>query len=243
MSGAAPLRAAITGASKGIGLHLAREMLAAGYEVWNLSRSAPDPAPEGLATIRCDLADPASVAAAAAAIAPLGLSHLVLNAGLIRPAPVEEADPADMALLAQMHLAAPLVLLQAALPAMKARGLGRVIFNGSRAALGVPTRTAYSATKAGLVGMARTWALELAPHGVTVNVVSPGPIRTDNFWEVIPEGSDREADLARRLPVGRLGETGDVVRAMMFFAAPEASFVTGQTLHVCGGGSVGALSL
>jgi NAD(P)-dependent dehydrogenase (short-subunit alcohol dehydrogenase family) len=79
------------------------------------------------------------------------------------------------------------------------------LFNGSRAALGVPTRTAYSATKAGIIGMARTWALELAPHGITVNVVAPGPVQTDNFWGIIPKGSDREAELAKQIPVGRLG--------------------------------------
>jgi NAD(P)-dependent dehydrogenase (short-subunit alcohol dehydrogenase family) len=85
-------------------------------------------------------------------------------------------------------------LLQAFLPAMKERRFGRVLFNASRAALGVPTRTAYSATKAGMIGMARTWALELAGHGITVNVVAPGPILTDNFWGIVPKGREREAE-------------------------------------------------
>ncbi len=68
---------------------------------------------------------------------------------------------------------------------MQERRFGRIVLMSSRGALGLPTRTAYSATKAGMVGMARTWSLELAPHGITVNVVAPGPIQTDMFYEVI----------------------------------------------------------
>ncbi len=129
------------------------------------------------------------------------------------------------------------------LPNMKAKKFGRVMFNGSRAAMGVPTRTAYSATKAGIIGMARTWALELAPHGVTVNVVSPGPILTDNFWGIVEKDSEQQAALAKRIPVGRLGEMQDVTNAFLFFCDPANSFVTGQNLFVCGGASVGAMSL
>ena len=153
------------------------------------------------------------------------------------------SEPGDITGLAQLHLGAALTLLKAVLPGMKERRFGRVLFNGSRAALGVPTRTAYAATKAGMIGMARTWALELAPHGITVNVVAPGPIQTDNFWGIIPKGSDREVELAGRIPVGRLGTTADVSNAFLFFCAPETGFVTGQVLYVCGGASVGTISL
>lgn len=126
---------------------------------------------------------------------------------------------------------------------MKERRFGRIMFNASRAALGAPTRTAYSATKAGMIGMARTWALELAKHQITVNIVAPGPIQTDNFWDIVPKGSEREAELATRIPVGRLGTVDDVANAFMFFADQKSSFVTGQTLFVCGGASVGAMSI
>jgi len=113
----------------------------------------------------------------------------------------------------------------------------------TRAAMGVPTRTAYSATKAAIHGMARTWALELGPDGITVNVVAPGPILTDNFWSIIPKDSERQQRLADQLPVRRIGTVEDVSRAVMFFAEPEASYVTGQVLFVCGGSSLGGLSL
>jgi NAD(P)-dependent dehydrogenase (short-subunit alcohol dehydrogenase family) len=94
-----------------------------------------------------------------------------------------------------------------------------------------------------MLGMARTWALELAPIGITVNVVAPGPIETDNFYSVIQRGSPQVERIAQAIPVRRLGEPGDVARAVMFFADREAGFVTGQVLYVCGGASVGAFSL
>jgi NAD(P)-dependent dehydrogenase (short-subunit alcohol dehydrogenase family) len=94
-----------------------------------------------------------------------------------------------------------------------------------------------------MVGMARTWALELAPHGITVNVVAPGPIQTDNFWGIVEKGSEREAKLAQTIPVRRLGQPADVTNAFLFFCDPASGFVTGQVLYVCGGASVGTISL
>ena len=236
------LTAVITGASKGIGADLAECLLAKEYTVVNLARN-PSSNPD-VVNVAADLLDPKATAAAASKIAEEHqVTHLIHNAGIIWPNLLEEAKPEDLAGLTQIHLAAPLTLLQAFLPAMKKAGFGRVLFNGSRAALGVPTRTAYSATKAGIIGMARTWALELAQHGITVNVVAPGPVRTDNFWDIIPKGSEREAELAKRIPVGRLGEVRDISNAFLFFCDPENSFVTGQTLYVCGGASVGTIQL
>ena len=236
--------AVITGGSKGIGADLGERLLEQGYRVVSLARHAPDRSHPNLEHVEVDLLDPEAVARVAADIAARHrVTHLIHNAGLIWPNLIEDATPADIAGLSQLHLGSALTLLQAALPAMKAGGFGRVLFNASRAALGAPTRTAYSATKAGMIGMARTWALELAPHGITVNVVAPGPILTDNFWGIIPKGSDREAELAQRIPVGRLGTVEDVTRAFLFFCDPGSGFVTGQTLFVCGGASIGSLSL
>jgi NAD(P)-dependent dehydrogenase (short-subunit alcohol dehydrogenase family) len=236
--------AVITGGSKGIGADLGQRLISRGYTVVSLSRGAPEWSDPGLHHVEVDLLDPSATEQAAAEIATNhDVTHLVNNAGMIWPNLIEQATPEDLTGLTQLHLGAPLTLLQAFLPAMKAKGFGRVLFNGSRAALGVPTRTAYSATKAGIIGMARTWALELAGHGITVNVVSPGPVQTDNFWGIIPKGSDREAQLAERIPVRRLGTVRDISNAFLFFCDPENGFVTGQTLYVCGGGSVGAMSL
>ncbi len=236
--------AVITGGSKGIGADLAQRLLERGYRVVSIARNTADWSAEGCEHIEADLLDPASVAQAAADIAArYEVTHLVHNAGLIWPNLIEDAKPDDITGLAQLHLGSALTLLQAFLPGMKERGFGRVMFNASRAALGAPTRTAYSASKAGMIGMARTWALELAPHGITVNVVAPGPVQTDNFWGIIPKESEREAELAKRIPVGRLGQVQDVTNAFLFFCDPANSFVTGQTLFVCGGSSIGTLTL
>jgi 3-oxoacyl-[acyl-carrier protein] reductase len=235
------LTAVITGGNKGIGADLAECLLNRGYKVVSVARKPSEN--QKVINVLCDLLDPAATARAAEEIACFDVTHIVHNAGLIWPNLIEDAKAADLAGLTQLHLAAPLTLTQAVLPGMTARGFGRILFNGSRAAMGVPTRTAYSATKAGIIGMARTWALELAPRGITVNVVAPGPIRTDNFWSIIPKDSDREAALAARIPVGRLGEARDVTNAFLYFCDPQTSFVTGQTLYVCGGASLGSIQL
>ncbi|MFV0383215.1 SDR family NAD(P)-dependent oxidoreductase [Paracoccus sp. (in: a-proteobacteria)] len=234
--------AVITGGNKGIGADLAAAMTARGWRVVSLARH-PGDAPE-VQHVTCDLSDPQAVASAAGDIAAQHeVTHFIHNAGIILPNLIEDAQPADMLALTQLHLASALTLTQAFLPAMKKRRFGRILFNASRAALGAKTRTAYSASKAGMIGMARTWALELAEHGITVNVVAPGPILTDNFWGIVPKDSPQEASLASRIPVGRLGTVADVTRAFMFLAEPEAGFITGQTLFVCGGASIGTVPI
>ena len=166
------------------------------------------------------------------------IAAVVHNAGIIRPNLLPDVRQDDLIDLAQLHLGAAILLVQAALPAMRERRYGRIVLISSRAALGLPTRTVYSATKAGIIGMARTWALELAASGITVNVVAPGPILTDNFWGIIPKGSEQQERMARNVPVGRLGSREDVAHAISFFLDERSDFVTGQVLYVCGGTSL-----
>jgi len=235
--------AIVTGGSGGIGAAVAKGLLERGHRVVSLALDKPDWSHPRLEGRVVDLFDAEATEAVAAEIARgHHVTHIVHNAGVIRPNPAEQATAADIAALAQLHLAAPLALLSAALPQMKAAGFGRVVLISSRAALGAQGRTAYSATKAGMIGMGRTWALELAPFGVTVNMVAPGPIQgTRMFHEIIQAGSERETALANAIPVKRLGKPEDVANAVLFFASGEASFVTGQVLYVCGGASVGTL--
>ena len=95
-----------------------------------------------------------------------------------------------------------------------------------------------------MIGMARTWALEFAADGITVNVVAPGPIReTEMFHEVVPADSPQGQALAAAIPTRRLGAPEDVAGAVLFFASPTSSFVTGQTLFVCGGSNIGSLPI
>lgn len=239
-----PRVAAVTGGSAGIGLAICERLLADGYEVVSLARRACPIAHPKLLSIEVDLIDRAATVEAAAELARrFEVTTLVHNAGVIRPALVADVKLDDLDALVDLHLGCAIQLMQATLPAMRAARFGRVVLLSSRAAVGLATRTSYSATKAGMLGMARTWALELASDGITVNVVAPGPIRTDMFFEVVPAQSEKERTLAAAVPVKRLGEAADVARAVAFFTDPAAGFVTGQVLYVCGGTSVGSLTL
>jgi NAD(P)-dependent dehydrogenase (short-subunit alcohol dehydrogenase family) len=235
--------AVVTGGSSGIGAEICRQFLARGFETISLALKRPDWTDPQLHTFEVDLTDEAAATAVAADVAArFAVTHVVHNAGVIRPALLPDVKLADLNALTQLHLGSALSLVQATLPGMKAAGFGRIVLMSSRGALGLQTRSAYAATKAGLIGLGRTWALELAPFGITVNMIAPGPIGgTEMFHAVVPAGSEREAALARAIPVGRLGAPADVANAVMFFAARESSFVTGQVLYVCGGTSVGSL--
>ncbi len=236
--------AIVTGGSAGIGAEICRSMLDAGYEVISMARRPADFSHPRLHNVQVDLLDAAATAQAGADVAAkFPVSHVIHNAGVIWPNLLPQVTQEELHGLTQIHLGAAISLVQAALPGMQERKFGRIVMMSSRGALGLPTRTAYSATKAGMIGMARTWSLELAPYGITVNVVAPGPIQTDMFYEVIEAGSERERQLAEGIPVKRLGRSDDVARAVMFFADPANSFVTGQTLFVCGGASVSSITI
>jgi 3-oxoacyl-[acyl-carrier protein] reductase len=239
-----PATALVTGGNTGIGAAIARALIDAGHRVLSLSRRAPDWRHERLDHWEVDLTDAAATARAAREAAENhAISVLVHNAGAIRPSLLGAVEVEDLAALTQLHLGAAIEIAQALLPRMKAERFGRIVLIGSRAALGLAARTAYAASKAALLGLARTWALELGPEGITVNVVAPGPIETDMLYAVLPPGDPRIAGLARGIPVRRLGRTDDVARAVLFFADPANGFITGQTLFVCGGTSVGSLAL
>ncbi len=235
--------AIVTGGSTGIGADICRQMLEAGYEVISLALDKPRQQHARLHAIEVDLTDRAATEQAAADIASrFAVTHLVHNAGAIRPALLPDVKLDDLDALTQLHLGSAITLVQAVLPGMKQHHFGRIVLMSSRGALGLATRSAYAATKAGMVALARTWALELAPDGITVNVVAPGPISgTEMFHAVVPKDSDREKALAAAIPVKRLGRSDDVARAVMFFCARENEFITGQTLYVCGGASLGTI--
>jgi len=234
----------VTGGSAGIGKAICERLLSEGYRVVSLARRASDIDHPRMASIEVDLMDREATAQVAQELADrFDITTIVHNAGVIRPALLPEVKLDDLSALVELHLGCAIALVQAALPAMRRHRFGRVVLLSSRAALGAQTRTAYSATKAGMLGMARTWALELAADGITVNVVAPGPIHSDMFYDVIPAGSERERALAASIPVKRVGEPADVARAVSFFVHPDNGFVTGQVLYVCGGASIGSISL
>ncbi|NHC62510.1 SDR family oxidoreductase [Paenalcaligenes suwonensis] len=234
----------VTGGSAGIGADLCRHYVALGYTVISMARKAPDWSHKRLVPVLVDLLDSQATQAAIDDItAKYDVSHFVHNAGVIWPNLLENVSLEELQGLTQIHLGSAIQIMQAILPSMRAKKFGRVVLMSSRGALGLQTRTAYAATKAGMLGMARTWALEFADQGITVNVVAPGPIQTPMFYDVVPAGSEREQNIAAGIPVKRLGRVDDITRAVQFFSDPENSFVTGQTLYVCGGASIGTLTI
>jgi NAD(P)-dependent dehydrogenase (short-subunit alcohol dehydrogenase family) len=132
-----------------------------------------------------------------------------------------------------------MLVAQGLQPLMQAARFGRIINISSRAALGKELRTVYSATKAGLLGMTRTWALELAPYGVTVNAIGPGPIATELFVSGNPPDSPKTKKILESIPVKRMGEPEDIAHAVASLLDDRAGFITGQVLYVCGGMTVG----
>jgi len=235
----------VTGGSTGIGLAICEHLLQQGHTVVNLSRRAAELDHDGFHNIELDLSDREATAGVAADIAQrFQVTGFVHNAGLIRANLLEEVQLDDFDYLAQVHIGAAITLSQAFIPTMRERQFGRIILITSRAALGLQTRTSYSATKSGMMGMARTWALELGDAGITVNTVAPGPIAaTEMFHQVIPENDPKLDAMAQSIPVRRLGLPDDVARAVCFFNDPANGFITGQTLMVCGGASLGSLAL
>jgi len=236
--------ALLTGGSAGIGAAILRRLLDADYAVASLDRDPGTLSHPRLTSVTVDLADAAATRRAAESCARDHPATVVIhNAGAVLERPLEEVRPSDVDALVALHLAAPIALVQANLPAMKAARFGRIVLVSTRAVLGLANRTVYAATKASLLGMSRTWALELGPHGITSNVVAPGPIAdTAVFHSLIPADSPKLPRIIESIPARRLGKPDDVARAVMFFVDPAASFVTGQTLFVCGGTSVGSIA-
>ncbi|MCD1618603.1 SDR family NAD(P)-dependent oxidoreductase [Salipiger marinus] len=238
MSGFTRRAAVVTGGAGGIGAGIAARLSADGFRVIVLDQAEPAARVDRFHVV--DLSDAAAVQALCARVAAEEeVTCLVNNVGIVCPAPLEEVDPADFDRLLHVNLRPSILCAQAFLPGMKAAGGGRIVMNTSRVTLGKERRTLYSASKGAAQSMARTWALELGPHGITVNCVAPGPIGTDAFWRNNPPDAPLTREIIDHVPLRRVGTVEDVANAVSFFCAPEAGFVTGQTLFVCGGVTVG----
>jgi NAD(P)-dependent dehydrogenase (short-subunit alcohol dehydrogenase family) len=230
----------ITGGSGAIARAIVQRCVAEGWRVVNLDLRPPaDPLPAE-DFVACDFLD---LAATRAALAEVAARHaptrLVNNVGIVRPATLEETTVEDLQAVHEVNLRSALLAAQAVLPAMKAARFGRIVNIASRAALGKELRSAYTASKAGLIGLARTWALELAPEGITVNAIGPGPIGTELFHRANPHNSPKTRAIIEGIPVRRLGTPEDIAHAAAFLLDHRAGFVTGQVVYVCGGMTVG----
>jgi 3-oxoacyl-[acyl-carrier protein] reductase len=172
------------------------------------------------------------------ALAEFGrLDILVNNAAITRDAPLEAMTEADWDAVLGVNLRAAFLCCQRAVPPMAARRHGRIVNIGSRAWLGGTGQFNYAASKGGLIALTRTLALEMAARQITVNAIAPSTIDAPLLHAAPAEVRER---MVASVPVGRIGQPADVAWAVLFFAADEAGFVTGQTLYVCGGRSLAA---
>lgn len=230
--------ALVTGATQGIGAAIVDRLRAKGWRVVGIARRAPD-AFDG-AFYACDVGDAGDLAATLERIrAEQSVDAVVNNVGA---AVIQETGQVTEAALEEMwrvNVRAAVDATQCFLPGMRARGWGRIVNLASGAVLGKPGRVGYAATKAALIGMTRTMAIDLAAEGVTANVVAPGQIETELFLANNPKDDPRTITNLAGIPAKRLGEPREVAEAVAFFLSDAASYVTGQTLYVCGGLTVG----
>ncbi|KJE21733.1 dehydrogenase of unknown specificity, short-chain alcohol dehydrogenase like [Frankia torreyi] len=188
----------------------------------------------------CDVTSSAAVDLLAAGVAErFGAPRVLVNlAGAVRNAVLAKITDADFELVLGTHLVATLHTVRAFAPAMKERGYGRIVNTSSVAARGVVAGISYGAAKGGIEALTRSAAIELAKHGVTVNCVEPGVVATGMFLST--PGEFQRSQIAQ-IPAGRPGRPEEIAACIAFLASRDASYVTGQTLTVCGGLSVGAL--
>jgi 3-oxoacyl-[acyl-carrier protein] reductase len=225
--------AVVTGASSGIGHVIARSLLDQGWRVTGVDRAPATLCHLAYAHRQGDLAGPR----------PESLisdddgraDALVHAAGLMHAAPIGELDEAAGERLWRVHVRALERLANRLLPGMAARRSGRLVVIGSRVAAGLPRRSQYAASKSALIGMVRSWAAELAPSGVTANIVSPAATRTDMLFDPA-----RSASPPRTPPIGRLIEPEEIAKLVLYLLSRDAAAITGQDIALCGGASLPA---
>ncbi|GAB3280055.1 SDR family NAD(P)-dependent oxidoreductase [Kineosporia babensis] len=220
----------VTGVSSGIGRAIAEKLIGDGRRVVGVSRR--DPSLPGCEWVSADLSSASELGAVAADVAGRGdLDAVVHAAGVQFSAPLGKLDHEDGARMWALHVDAPSRLVDAVVGGLPDGA--RIVLIGSRTATGVAGKSQYSATKAALIGLTRSWAMELAPRRITVNVVAPGPTAT-----AMLQDPNRSATPPRVPALGRFVEPSEVAGLTAFLLGPDGGSITGQHLVICGGASL-----
>jgi NAD(P)-dependent dehydrogenase (short-subunit alcohol dehydrogenase family) len=237
--------AVVTGGARGIGDGIAARLVRDGAEVFALDKIAPECRREGVTWLEADVTNPHSVAAAFRKLdeARGRIDILVSNAGIQRVGLIGKISFEDYSSVIATHLHGLFLCASEAVPRMKRQGSGGAIVSiaSTAAFVGLPGRGPYCAAKAGILGLTRALALEVASAKIRVNAVAPGFTRTKFIEQGLADGSLREDWMVARVPMHRLAEVAEIAEAVRFLAGEESSYMTGQSLVVDGGWTVQGL--
>lgn len=229
----------ITGATKGIGHATANRLHAQGHKVIGIARQKTERQFPGI-LYQADLTDETTTKKIFEEINQTHvIDGIVNNVGIPIPQPLHEITLQNFTAVLDLNLRPALQAAQIFTPGMISRKWGRIVNVSSRGVLGAENLSSFAAAKSGLISFTRVWALELAKTGITINAVAPGYTETESFRKTRPEGSEAEKKALQMIPMSRIGNPDEIAAAIEFFLSEDASFITGQTLFVDGGASVG----
>jgi NAD(P)-dependent dehydrogenase (short-subunit alcohol dehydrogenase family) len=231
--------AAVTGGARGIGDGIVARLVQDGAHVFALDKLSPEEPREGVTYLETDVTSPESVAAAFCTIDDQAgqIDILVNNAGIQRVGLIGKISFADFSAVVATHLNGFFLCASEAVPRMVKRGKGGAIISvaSTAAFVGLPGRGPYCAAKAGILGLTRALALEVASTKIRVNAVAPGFTRTKLIEQGLQDGSLQEDWMVARVPMHRLALVEEIAEAVRFLSGAESSYMTGQSIVVDGG--------